>query len=188
MPSQTIRAEKIREVLAWKLGQATTHLHEIREADAPRWSRYQDPRVYVTNFTLAARGVYASAQSFATERIQQSEFQGWMRSWEQRLVDQERELWENFANDRRAQEHGEGASLVPIYIEIAQSEGMQMSNNAAAFAALGIPYQRPKAEKAGVRFAAYPLTPASEVCQDYLALCRRFADDFLQAHRHLLAD
>jgi hypothetical protein len=33
-----------------------------------------------------------------------------------------------------------------------------------------------------VRFVAYPDTPVSEVCAQYLELCKRFVADFLAEH------
>jgi len=53
------------------------------------------------------------------------------------------------------------------------------------YAALGIP-RPPGPSKAGVRFKAYPNSPASEVCRQYLELCQRFWQDFQAEHPHLL--
>jgi hypothetical protein len=124
MDAKRIRTDKIDSVLAGKLDQATTHLHEVREVDRPCFSRYNDQRVYVTNFIMAARGVFATLETFAQERMRPVEFFRWVGGWERALNDAHRELWASFADDRRAQEHGEGAALNDVLIEITEGGGI----------------------------------------------------------------
>jgi hypothetical protein len=85
-------------------------------------------------------------------------------------------------SERVAQEHGEGAGLTQIMIPITRG---QMPQDFTNYALLRIP-RPPGPSKGGFRFTAYPDRPASEICRDYLALCRRFADDFERDHSHLL--
>jgi hypothetical protein len=63
---------------------------------------------------------------------------------------------------------------------------MAVASDASIATHQSLPGSRPEVRKQRVRFAAYADRAASDVCNDYVRLARRFADDFVRDHAHLL--
>jgi hypothetical protein len=162
----TVRPEKLREALGAKLATAVQALYELREADKPMMNRIWEPQNVVVEFLHAAHGVYPIVKTFGEENLQPAGFRQWVDGWKSGLSATNRHLWQQMNTERVAQEHGEGADLIPHQIEISQIDNRSF--------------------KGGVRFAAYPDRPVSEVCAEYFDLCQRFGDDFRRDHAHLI--
>jgi hypothetical protein len=179
--SATVRPEKLREALNAKLGTAGISVHELQQAEAPELNRHWDPRAIVITFLHAARGVYPTAETFGKSQPGVS-FEAWYQGWLSGLGTAEQALWRLLRDERVAQEHGDGAGLTSVFIPIMRGVGMlEIRNNSSP---LGIPPAQ--GSKGGVRFAAHPSRPASEVCEEILQLCKRFVADFTRDHAHLI--
>jgi hypothetical protein len=180
-----VRPEKLRAALGAKLLSAVQALNDLREADKPEINRICEPHRQAAEFLHAARGVYPTIKTFGDENLQPAGFKKWVEEWENsRLSDSERKMWQMMRTARIAQEHGDGA-LIPHQIEVTRGDQIQVWGNAAL---LGIPPEQidKRSFKSGVRLAAYPDRPASEVCAEYFELCQRFAEDFQRDHAYLI--
>jgi hypothetical protein len=171
----TVRPDKFRQAIHAKVDDATWRLLEIRESERPILTPNIVPAHMIGHFLAAARGVYQTAQTFAEG--QGLPFDAWYRRWLQALSNAERGLWRSLTEERDAQIHGEGPALVMVEIDVTD----QLSHYNYTAPPHG-PLQRPRMTKPGQRFAAYPGRLASEVCDDFLKLARRFVDDFSHDH------
>jgi hypothetical protein len=181
-----VRPEKLKESLDAKMSEAVLKLHEIAQADKPELNRYNEPRSYAVAFVHAAYGVVPVAETFAEgSALTAAGFKKWRGDWQAKLTPLELRLWEEMYDARRFQEHGEGDGLQPFMVEITRGDNPQMVRSSLV---LGLDPSAidSRSWKGGVRFTAYPDRPASEVCADYFLLARRFVDDFLRDHAHLL--
>ena len=182
----TVRPAKLRETLNAKLESATLKLAEIREADQPESNRYWEPGNIVTDFLHATRGVYPVLETFAKgTSLKVPGFEKWRDRWEGQLTASDLKLWRQMRAERVSQEHGEGAELIRDMIPITRGHNTQQPANVLL---LGLAAQGYKNEvsKGGVRFAAYPTRPVSDVCADYLELSNRFVNDFVRDHANLI--
>jgi hypothetical protein len=94
-------------------------------------------------------------------------------------------LWREMHAARRFQEHGEGAGLIPHMIRITEGDIPTQPRNVAHLGLMASDFKS-ESFKGGVRFAAYPDRPVSEVCREYFDMCQLFVDDFLRDHAHML--
>lgn len=153
-------------------------LLKLQEAEQPRVGG-DEPRDLVVHFLKSARGVHPVAKTVHNDWVPGSTFDDRCDQWEQGLAtDAECELWHYMQDQRDWDEHGDGAALVSVAIPIP----LDFEPNVTVFAqgTAG----RPTMAKGGVEFAKYPNRKASEVCSEYLALCRKFVDDFLHDPDH----
>lgn len=168
-----------------KLSDASQCVWELCEAERPETPWRKDPGQIVVAFLHAARGVVPVLQTCAAGPQRAQDFDEWRANWEVQLSHAERALWLQMLDERGAQEHGEGAGLKQISIPLAEGMSLGTYRN---YAALGITTPTgPTSFKGGVEFKVYPGRPASDVCGEYLALCRRFVDAFEQRYAYLLS-
>jgi hypothetical protein len=129
-------------------------------------------------FVRLARGVYPVVKTFGKDWLPGNRCRVWHAKWESGLTDAEQTLWRHVQELRDIDEHGEGAPLLPVSIPVAVDDCVPTN---AALLGLGASHQ-PTASKVGAGFSPYLDKSASEVCAQYLQLCRRFVDDFLRDH------
>jgi hypothetical protein len=182
----TVTAAQLPEAISAKIAAATLALHELLESEKPMWTDIQDPRRRLNSCVGAARGVFLSIQTFAYESLpgKKQEFWAWVNPWEGSLSGDQRQLWDLMTDHRDAQEHGAGPDLIAVEIPLDHDPNVTVFTGGPLF-----PTMRPhggSASKGGWRFAAYPDRPASKVCEDYIALMRRFEADFRRDHAALL--
>jgi len=164
---------RLTDALNEKLGAATTKLHELREAEQPRMTAQHDPKAIVEHLLTSARSLSLAAETFAKDNWPEGDLSAWRRQWQRALDPQDEQLWHYMRVNRNWADHGDGAGLIPINIPMP----VERSHNPSAIL-LGINPYNPVPTKGGVRFAKYPDVSASEVCNTYLGLCRRYIEDF----------
>lgn len=176
----TVDPAKVREALSRKLGSAGENVGLLRQSELPEMNGHWKPAKYAIAVLHAARGVYPTAERFAEGRL---DMPGWYREWRAAIGVNDCALWDQLRDDRAAQEHGDGAEFVRVEIPVTRGPGMpEMFRNNALYGGGA----QPSASKGGIRFAAYPDRPASEVAADYLRVAQRFVDDFLREHARLI--
>lgn len=171
-------AEQLPGAVSAKLSRAGQALYELVEMEKPVMSRGQVPRDQVNEFLDPARGVFLTVQTHALERLGKAAFWKWLESWEGALSPSDLDLWHRLTDERDAEQHGAGADLIDVAIELARDYGMATANVVIFGTGNALPVRPPS--KGGVRFAAYPDRPLSEICREYLALVQRFYQDFQQ--------
>jgi hypothetical protein len=170
MPDAAVTPAELRPALQAKLSAAVWPLFYMREQEKAQLTSNLDPRALVAQFVTPARGVYATAETFA--KGQSADFEAWYRGWLDGLTPEQRELWKQLRQCRVDQEHGAGPDLTTYEVDITDhiwmhSEGMQQ----------GVPgVERPRSMKHCVRFTGYSTQLASAVMAQWLALSQRFAD------------
>ncbi len=176
--SATIRPDNLRTALDAKLAAALSQLVELREAEQPRVTLHLSPREIVGAFFLYASGVYPIADKFGRAQAGELQFNAWYEQWMKTLSSANGALWRQLRDARVRQERGQGVELIEVEISIASdpSTGSRQSQHGAPV----------DAHKQAVRLAAHPDRPASDVCNDYLQVARRFAHDFLREHARFL--
>jgi hypothetical protein len=175
--SATVDPARLEGALREKLGAAQWKLHELREAEQPRFTPNLEPQTLIAHFLLSARGVHATAKTFAEASWLKGDFAAWRTRWEDSLSPPDVALWDNMQDERDAADHGDGAGLIPIRIPLPRQD-CHLQNSTQLL--MGLPGYKTDSFKGGMRFEAYPNEPASAVCFKYLELCRRFDADFLQ--------
>ena len=177
----TVKPAKLREGLSQKLGAAGENVGLLRQAELPELNGHWDPAKYAIAFLHAARGVCATAETFANGHG--IDFKAWYAAWRASVSAADLQLWDRLRDDRVAQEHGDGADFIAVAIPITRGPGMpEMFRNNVLYGGGAAP----PASKGGIRFSVDPNRPTSEVCADYLRVARRFVDDFLRNYAHLI--
>lgn len=177
--STTLRPDNLKAALDAKLAAATAQLVELREAEQPRVTPHLNtPREIVTTFLLYVDRVYPIADSFGRSQAGDLQFDAWHRQWMELLGDVDRAVWKQLNNERVRREHGQGAALIEIESSVAADPSIAAHQPA--------PGAQADVRKRLIRFAASPDRPASEVCDDYLRLARRFAHDFIRDYARFL--
>jgi hypothetical protein len=174
----TVAPSELARTLHTKLDAAKLKLLDVQKAEQPRGGGSESHRDLVMQFVRSARGVYPVAKTFGKDWLPGNRFKVWRDKWEDGLAAAEQTLWHHVQKLRDIDEHGEGAPLIPVAIPVALDDCVPTN---AALLGLG-PGHQPTASKIGAGFSPYPNKPASEVCAEYLQLCRRFVDDFLRDH------
>jgi hypothetical protein len=174
----TVSPAELARTLHTKLDAAKLKLLDVQKAEQPRGGGIESHRDLVMQFVRSARGVYPVAKTFGKDWLPGNRFKVWRDKWEDGLTDAEQMLWNHVQELRDIDENGEGAPLVPVAIPAALDKCLPTN---AALLGLG-PGNQPTASKIGAGFSPYPGKPASEVCAEYLQLCRRFVNDFLRDH------
>jgi hypothetical protein len=174
--SARVSSAAVGSTTARHLSDAAERLAEMEQADRPSAPQIGS-RQLAERFLGACRRVYQTAMTFAEEHYPPHDFMDWRDKWETALDPDQRQLWDRMVDERDRHEHGEGAELIdhPIQLPIRPPPRRQSSR----LLILGIDWRaQPPSFKGGVRFKLYPDEPISEVRSRYLALCRRFAEDF----------
>jgi len=174
--SSTVRPDNLRAALDAKLAAALSQLIDLREAEQPRVTPHLNPREIVATFALYARGVYPIVDTFGKAQVGHLQYNAWLGQWTEGLGDADRALWQQLRDDRVL--HGPGAVLVDLEISVAADPAITVPQLP--------PDTRADVRKRLVRFAAYPGRAASDVCDDYLRLAKRFAGDFVRDHARFL--
>lgn len=170
--STTVRPDNLRAALDAKLAAAMSQLVDLREAEQPRITIHLNPRAIVGTFLLYACGVYPIADAFGRAQAGDLQFDAWYAQWTKSLRDADQAVWKQLRDERVRQEHGEGAALIAVEISVSSDPSITIPQSA--------PGTRTDLRKQILRFAASPNRAASEVCDDYLRLARRFAGDFVR--------
>ena len=176
--STTVRPDNLRAALAAKLAAAMSQLVELREAEQPRVTPHLNPREIVGTFLLYASGVYPIADTFGRAQAGDLQFDAWYGQWMEKLGDVDRALWKQLRDERVRQERGQGAALIEVEISVSSDPSITVQQS--------VPGARADVRKKLFRFAASPDRAASDVCDDYLRLARRFADDFVRDYARFL--
>jgi hypothetical protein len=174
--STTVRPDNLRAALDAKLAAAMSQLVELREADEPRVTLHLNPREVVENFIQYASRVQPIADTFGRQQAGDLQFEAWYSQWVEKLDDAERTLWKELRDERVRQDLGLGTALTDVELPIPSAA------SSAAQSAAGAAQVR----KRFIRFASAPNRAASDVCDDYLRLARRFADDFVRDYARFL--
>ena len=170
--SSTVRPDNLRAALDAKLAAAMSQLVELREAEQPRLTQHLNPREAVGAFLLYTRAIYPIVDTFGRAQAGHLQFDAWYGQWRDNLGTPDRALWTQLRDDRVRPEHGKDAALIEIEISV---DTDQLP-----------PGARRDVRKRLLRFAALPERPASDVCDDYLRLAKRFAADFVRDHARFL--
>jgi len=177
----TVTPSRVVGALHAKLSAAQWALFQLQQAEQPTLSASTSHHSLVIQFLRPARGVYPVAKTFHQGWVQGEEFVSWAGTWQRTLTPAELTLWHYMQDQRDWDEHGDGADLMPVSGPVMHV--YQMPYNAALY---GVgPEGQPLASKGSVRFRRYPDVPAGSVCGDYMALCRRFVDDYLSNPVHV---
>jgi len=176
--STTVRPDNLRAALAAKLAAAMSQSVDLREAEQPRVTPHLNPREIVGSFLQYASSVYPVADTFGRAQAGDLQFDAWYRQWMETLGDVDRALWKQLRDERARQEHGQGAALMDREISVSADPSITAHEPA--------PGARADVRKKLVRFAAHPDRAASDLCDDYLRLARRFADDFVRDYARFL--
>jgi hypothetical protein len=171
----TIRPDSLRAALDAKLAAALSQLVDLREAEQPRVTLHLSPREIVGAFLLYTLGVYPIADNFGRAHAGELQFNAWYEQWMKGLNAADGGLWRQLRDQRARQERGQGAEFVEVEISIPPDPSRPSSRGAPA-----------DLRKRLVRFAAHPNRPASDVCDDYLRLAKRFVHDFIRDHARFL--
>jgi hypothetical protein len=154
-----------------------SQLIELREGEQPRATLHLNPREIVGSFLLYASAIYPIVDTFGRAQGGDLQFGAWYAQWMEKLGDADRALWKQLRDERVRQEHGQGAALIETEISVASDPSITGQQRV-----LG----RADVRKQIYRFAASPNRAASDVCDDYLRLARRFADDFVRDYARFL--
>ncbi len=176
--SATLRPDNLKTALDAKLAAAMSQLAELREAEQPRVTLHLSPREIVGSFLLYACGVYPIADNFGRAQAGELQFNAWYEQWTKGLSAVDGPLWKQLREMRARQERGQVVELIEVEIAIAAEPSAGASQSSR-----GAPAD---VRKQLVRFAAYPDKPASDVCNGYLQVARRFVHDFLRDHARFL--
>jgi hypothetical protein len=158
---------------------ALSKLHGLRKAEQPQFTPNLDPWALVAEFLSSARGVYPTAKTYCDglQPPAPGRFTRWRDTWEGQLSRADLDLWRRMEDERHRHEHGDGAALITVDIPVP----MEFTHPNPIVLGLSAAEANPPSYKNGVRFKGYPERPASEVCEQYLALCRRFVEDLLRS-------
>ena len=93
------------------------------------------------------------------------------------LGDVDRALWKQLRDECARQERGQGPALIERETSVSADPSI---------AARSLPGAHGDVRKPLLRFVVSPNRPASDVCDDYLRLARRFADEFVRDYSRFL--
>ena len=136
----------------------------MQRAEQPRVGGNESHHDLVMQFVRSARGVYPIAETFGKSRLPGNGFEAWFGNWENGCTDTERALWHHMQDLRDADEHGDGAVLVPLEIPVVLED---ISSNTALMAS-GMGHQ-PRAPRAACDSAP---TGTSRRARCVLRICR----------------
>ena len=176
--SATVRPDNLRAALDAKLAAAMSQLVELREAEQPHITVHLNPREIIGTFLLYARGVYPIVHTFGRAQAGDLQFDAWYEQWTKSLDDVDRALWKQLREDRVRPEHGQGAGLIEVAISVSSDPSITLDQT--------VPGTRADIRKQLIRFADSPNRPASDVCDDYLRLAKRFVHDFVRDYARFL--
>jgi len=176
--STTIRPDNLRAALDAKIAAALSQLAELREAEQPRVTPHLNAREIVGRFLLYANGVFPIADTFGKAQAGDLQFNAWHDQWLGKLNDADRLLWKHLHDDRTRQQPGERPELIDVEISVASDPSITSQPSS--------PGARADVRKRLVRFASQPSRAASAVCDEYLRLAKRFAEDFVLDHSRFL--
>lgn len=172
--STSLRPDNLRAALDARLAAALSQLVELREADQPRVTLHLSPSEILGAFLRYVRDVYRIADTFGGSEAGELQFNAWHEQWTARLNDIDSALWKHLRDDR-GQEH---ADLIRVEISVPSDPSVTIRES--------LPGMRAAVRKQLVRFAAYPNRAANDVCEHYLRLATRFAQDFVREHARFL--
>jgi len=172
--SSTVRPDNLRAALDAKLAAAMSQLAELREAEQPHVTPHLSSREILSTFLGYARGIYSIAAAFGTQQIGDLQFNSWYAQWTAKLSDPDRALWKQLRDDRTPYQHASSSALTELEIAVAADPSVTVDQT--------LPGTRAGVRKRIVRFATAPERAASEVCEDYLRLAKRFAGEFIRDH------
>jgi hypothetical protein len=173
--STTVRPDNLRAALDAKLAAAMSQLVELREADQARLTLHLNLREIVETFLLHACRIQPIADTFGRAQAGDLQFDAWYGQWLGGQSDLDRALWKQLHEERVRQELGLGTALLEVELPIASPSSQQSPPAAPA-----------EVRKRFIRFAGSPNRAASDVCDDYLRLARRFVDDFVRDYARFL--
>jgi hypothetical protein len=176
--SSTVRPDNLRAALDAKLAAAMSQLVELREAEQPRVTAHLNPRTIIESLVSYVGRVYPIADTFGRTQAGDLQFDAWYRRWIDALGPIERALWKQLRDEHMRQEHGNAAELVEVEISVASDPAITGQHPA--------PGTHADLRKRLVRFAVAPNRAASDVCQDYLKLAKRFVHDFVRDYTRFL--
>jgi hypothetical protein len=176
--STTVRPDNLRAALDAKLAAAMSQLVELREAEQPRVTLHLNPREIVDTFLMYACRIYPIADTFGRAQAGDLQFDAWYGQWIGKLGDADRALWKQLRDERARQEHGQGAALIEVEISVPSDPSITVHQS--------VPGARADVRKRIIRFAASPNRAASNVCDDYLRLAKRFAGEFVRDYARFL--
>jgi hypothetical protein len=173
-----IRPDMLKSALAAKLAAATAEIARLREAEEARLTPHLNPREIVATALRHTRGVYAIADTFGKAQAGDLVFNAWYDTWRTGLPKAGLALWRELGADSAEPGPRLDPELIDDEISVAADPSIVTH-----------PFQKsswPQVPKRRVRFAAHANRPASDVCDDYLKLARRFVDDFIRANERFL--
>jgi hypothetical protein len=176
--SSSVRPDNLRAALDAKLAAAMSQLVDLREAEQPRVTAHLNPRTLVGAFLSYVGRVYPIADTFGRNQAGDLQFDAWYRQWIERLGPIDRALWKQLRDEHMGQEHGHAVALTEVEISVAADPSITGHHP--------VPGSHADLRKRIVRFAAAPNRTASDVCDDYLRLAKRFVHDFLRDYRRFL--
>jgi hypothetical protein len=176
--STTVRPDNLRAALDAKLAAAMSQLVELREAEQLRVTLHLNPREIIGSFLAYACRIQPIAELFGRTHAGDLQFDTWYGQWMEKLGDADRALWKQLRDERVRLEHGQGAALIDAEISVSSDPSIT-----AQQPRLGA---RADIRKQLFRFAASPNRAASDVCDDYLRLAKRFVHDFLRDYARFL--
>src|ERR1700722_8573989 len=160
----TVSAQQLPGAVQGKIADANMALIELRRLDSP-WTQdvSKDYRAALQACMEPARGVVLTIQTFGEEALGRRAFWDWVEQWERSLSPAELAIWELITEARDWQTHGAGPELIEVPIRL-----------------------DPSTSRSVARFKAQANRPASDACNEYVELVRRFAADFQRNHAALL--
>jgi hypothetical protein len=173
--SSTVRPDNLRAALDAKLAAALSRSVDLREADEPRATLHLSPREILGEFFHYLHDVYRIADTFGRSEAGELQFNAWYEQWTARLNDIDRALWKRLRPDRAGKERDD---LIGVEISVPSDPAVTIRE--------ALPGAGTAVRKQLIRFAAYPNRAASDVCEHYLELARRFAQDFVRDHARFL--
>jgi hypothetical protein len=176
--STTVRPDNLRAALDAKLAAAMSQLVELREADQPRVTLHLNPREIVETFLLYACRIQPIVDTFGRAQAGDLQFDAWYEQWTGSLAEADRALWKELRDERVRHDLGLGHALIEAEIPIPSDPSTAPQPSA--------PGDQAELRKRVIRFPASPNRAASDVCDDYLRLARRFAHDFVRDYARFL--
>ena len=176
--STTVRPDNLRAALDAKLAAAMSQLVELREAEELRVTLHLDPREIAATFLHYASGIYPIVDSFGRVQAGDLQFDAWYRLWLEKLSDADRALWKQLRDERAREDRGQGVALVEVEISVPSDPSITVHQL--------VPGAEADVRKRLIRFAASPNRVASDVCDDYLRLAKRFVGEFVRDYARFL--
>ncbi len=175
--SSSLRPDNLRAALDAKLAAAMSQLDELREAEQPRVTLHLNPREIVGTFRQYSCRVYVICDTFGRMHAGDLQFDTWYSQWTDKLGEAERALWKQFREERVRLDLGLGTAFIEAEIPVPSNPAITARESAPG---------AHEVRKRFVRFAAAPTRAASAVCDDYLRLAKRFAQDFVRDYARFL--